>query len=194
LFKAMNILLHICCGPCLIYPFRRLKNQGFKIRGFYYNPNIYPSEEYTRRQEALEFLNKDLQLNIEYPKYRQSDFCQEVSSKENTLQRCAICWSLRLRKTAQQAKADGCAAFSTTLLVSPYQNHGLLKQVGHQIGQETGIDFYYEDFRPGFKQAQIEARHKGIYQQKYCGCRYSIRPEPMEQSLRHKALAGEPKT
>lgn len=170
----MDILLHICCGPCLIYPFSRLKNQGFKISGFYYNPNIYPASEYHRRVEGLEVLSKEFLLDIEYPEYRESDFFQAVNTQEDSSRRCVICWSLRLQKTASQAKKNGFAAFSTTLLVSPYQNHELLKQLGHQIGCQTGIDFYYEDFRPGFKQAQIDAKHKGIYRQKYCGCKYSM--------------------
>jgi epoxyqueuosine reductase len=176
----MNILLHICCGPCLIYPFGRLKDRGFQISGFYYNPNLYPPDEYHRRLEALKFLAKEFSLEVEYPEHRGADFFSAIESQEEPpkqeAQRCLICWSLRLRKTAQQAKKSGFAAFSTTLLVSPYQDHDLLKQLGRQIGQETGIEFYYEDFRPGFKQAQAEAKAKGIYRQKYCGCKYSMRP------------------
>jgi predicted adenine nucleotide alpha hydrolase (AANH) superfamily ATPase len=158
----------------LIYPFSRLKDQGFKISGFYYNPNIYPAGEYHRRVKALEVLCKEFSLDIEYSEHRESDFFQAIDTQEALSQRCAICWSLRLQKTACQAKKNGFSAFSTTLLVSPYQNHELLKQLGHQIGRQVGIDFYYEDFRPGFKQAQIDAKLKGIYRQKYCGCKYSM--------------------
>ena len=172
----MNILLHICCGPCLIYPFGRLKEQGIKISGFYYNPNIYPVDEYQRRVEALKTLSREFSLSVEYPGYREADFSQAIANQENLPQRCSSCWSLRLRATARQAKDNGFTAFSTTLLVSPYQNHELLKQLGYQIGQEAGINFHYEDFRSGFKQAQVEARNRGIYRQKYCGCRYSMPP------------------
>ncbi|MCX5698864.1 MAG: epoxyqueuosine reductase QueH [Candidatus Omnitrophica bacterium] len=169
----MGILLHICCGPCLIYPFSRLKDQGFKIKGFYYNPNLYPVSEYHRRVEALKILSQEFSLDVEYPEHKEGDFFQAINTPEGLSRRCVICWSLRLRETASQAKSNGFAAFSTTLLASPYQNHGLLKQLGRQIGQEIGIDFYYEDFRLGFKQAQLEAKRKGIYRQKYCGCSYS---------------------
>lgn len=169
----MNILLHICCAPCLIYPFKRLKDKGFKISGFYYNPNIYPETEYNRRKEALVSLSRDLEFKVDYPKYQQSDFAQAVSSKENIPQRCIICWSLRLRKAAEYAKENGLSVFSTTLLVSPYQDHELIKQLGSKIAKETDLDFYYEDFRVGFKEAQIEAKTKAIYRQKYCGCKYS---------------------
>ena len=169
----MDMLLHICCGPCLIYPFSRLIDQGFKIKGFYYNPNIFPISEYHRRVEALKILSQEFSLVVEYPEHKGSDFVQAINTPELLARRCVICWSLRLRKTAWQAKKNGFTVFSTTLLVSPYQNHGLLKQLGHQIAQEVGIDFYYEDFRLGFKQAQIEAKQRGIYRQKYCGCSYS---------------------
>ncbi len=171
----MEILLHICCGPCLIYPFSRLKDRGFKIKGFYYNPNLYPCEEYGRRKEALEVLNKDLQLEIESPKYQESDFSQAINAKENTPERCVICWSLRLQKTAKHAWENAIPLFSTTLLVSPYQDHQRLKQIGEKISEETGVDFYYEDFRVGFRQAYKEAKAKGLYLQKYCGCKYSIK-------------------
>jgi len=172
----MDILLHICCAPCLIYPFKRLKDKGFKISGFYYNPNIYPAQEYNRRKEALVSLSKDLEFSVDYPKYQQADFSQAVNFKENIPERCTICWSLRLQRTAEYAKENGFTTISTTLLVSPYQDHESLKQLGSKIAKEAGLDFYYEDFRCGFKQAQIEAKNKGIYRQKYCGCKYSMKP------------------
>ncbi len=169
----MEILLHTCCAPCLIYPLARLKDQGFKVKAFYYNPNIHPFSEYGRRKEAVEVFSKDLQLDLECSPYRPAEFFQAVNSKEGQPERCAICWSLRLQKTARQAKEAGFGAFTSTLLVSPYQNHELLKQLGNQIALDTGVDYYYEDFRPGFRQAHAEARGKGIYCQKYCGCIYS---------------------
>jgi epoxyqueuosine reductase len=174
-----DILLHICCGPCLIYPFSRLKERGFKLRGFYYNPNLYPLDEYPRRREGVERLSKEFFLEVEYPQHDSSDFLQAINAAGSLErpQRCIACWSLRLRKTAQAARANGLVMFSTTLLVSPHQDHDLLRELGHKIGREEGIDFYYEDFRPGFKQAQIQAKQKGIYRQKYCGCKYSQAPE-----------------
>lgn len=170
----MNILLHICCGPCLIYPFSRLKEKGLNIKGFYYNPNIYPLSEYDKRKESLGFLSKDLQLDVEIPEHRESDFFQAINTFENTKQRCMICWSLRLHRSAQYAKENNLEFFSTTLLASPYQDHMMLKQLGESIAKETGVGFYYEDFRLGFKAAYKEARQKGLYLQKYCGCKYSI--------------------
>jgi hypothetical protein len=133
--------------------------------------------------EALKILSQEFSLDVEYPDHKESDFFSAIDTSGLASQRCVSCWSLRLQKTADQAKKNGFKAFSTTLLVSPYQNHELLKQLGDQIGRKTGIDFYYEDFRSGFKQAQIEAKSKGIYRQKYCGCKYSIKPVGLSEPM-----------
>lgn len=169
----MKILLHICCGPCLIYPLRRLNDQGFKVKGFYYNPNIHPVSEYSRRKDAVMVLSNELQLELECPEYLPSEFSQAINANLHAPERCVDCWRLRLKKTALYAQENSFEAFSSTLLVSPYQNQELLKQLGSQVAKEVGVDFYYEDFRVGFRQAHEEARGKGIYCQKYCGCSYS---------------------
>jgi len=167
----MKLLLHACCAPCLIYPLERLKEKGFKVSGFFYNPNIHPFSEYKNRRQAVESFFKDLE--VIYPEYSPQEFFQAVNLNENNPQRCAICWALRLRKTAKTAQDKGFDYFSTTLLASPYQDQQSLKKIGSDISQGLGIDFYYEDFRPGFKKAHNEAKEKGVYCQKYCGCIYS---------------------
>ena len=171
--NVTKILLHTCCAPCLIYPLERLRDKGFEVKAFYYNPNIHPFSEYTRRKEAVEALSRDLQLEGQCSEYWPAEFFQAINGKEDLDKRCGICWSLRLQKTAKQAKENGFDAFSSTLLVSPYQNQELLKQLGDQIAQDAGVDFYYEDFRPGFRKAHTEAKSRGIYCQRYCGCIYS---------------------
>ena len=169
----MKILLHTCCAPCLIYPLERLKNKGLEVEAFYYNPNIHPFSEYNKRKEALEVLSRQLQLEIQFSEYQPAEFFQAINTKEDLFSRCAICWSLRLQKTALAARENGFQGFSSTLLVSPYQNQELLKQLGAQAARDAGVEFYYEDFRPGFKKAHDQAKCQGIYCQKYCGCIYS---------------------
>jgi hypothetical protein len=169
----MKILLHICCGPCLIYPLKRLNAQGLKAKGFFYNPNIHPLSEYSRRKEAVALLGDSLQFEVEYPEYKPSEFSQAIGSDLSAPQRCMHCWKLRLDRTAAYAKDNGFDAFTSTLLVSPYQSQESLKQLGSDAAKQAGVDFYYEDFRPGFRQAHTEAKNKGIYCQRYCGCSYS---------------------
>jgi len=169
----MSILLHICCAPCLIYPLERLKAKGVKIKGFYYNPNIYPPEEYLKRSQAVREFSQGGDLEVFYPQYRPQEFSRAIGAKQAAGERCLICWKLRLSRAAKQAQLEGFSSFSTTLLVSPYQDHESIKRLGIDIGKTAGVDFYYEDFRPGFGAAQKLAKALGIYRQKYCGCAYS---------------------
>ena len=169
----MKILLHTCCAPCMIYPLERLKGQGHNVTGYFYNPNIHPLVEFRNRKDAVKELSKELDFKVDYPGYAPEDFFRAVNLKETNPVRCQICWGLRLRRTAKESRAGGFDAFTTTLLVSPYQDQELLKKIGSGIAQEEGVEFYYEDFRPGFRQAHQEAKAKGVYCQKYCGCIYS---------------------
>ncbi len=169
----MRLLLHTCCAPCLIYPLERLTEKGFEVTGFFYNPNIHPFPEYNKRKEALAEFNKKSAIDIIYLDYSPWEFFRAINLKENKSERCAICWRLRLTKTAEFAKEKGFDCFSTTLLVSPYQDQELLRKTGEDISRVLKVIFYYEDFRPGFKKAQELAKEEGIYRQKYCGCIYS---------------------
>ncbi len=169
----MKLLLHTCCAPCLIYPLEQLRGKNFEVASFFYNPNIHPLAEYQNRKEAVGKFSKAAECEVIYPEYLPQEFFQAVNLKETTPQRCAICWKLRLKKTAESAKEKGFTHFSTTLLVSPYQDQELLKKIGTEIAKEEGIEFYYEDFRPGFREAHNKAYAQGIYCQKYCGCIYS---------------------
>jgi hypothetical protein len=166
-----KILLHVCCAPCLIYPLESLKNKGFQVSALFYNPNIHPFSEYKSRKQAIADLGKDVE--IDFPEYKPQEFFQAVNGKETSPGRCNICWEMRLRKAAIKANEIGCDYFTTTLLVSPYQDQGLLKNIGTEVSRQEGVGFFYEDFRPGFRKAHDEAKARGIYCQKYCGCIYS---------------------
>ncbi len=169
----MKLILHTCCAPCLIYPLERLRLKGFEVAAFFYNPNIHPFAEYRNRRQAVADYAAEAGAQVLYPEYRPEEFFRAVNDKEQHPGRCLICWGLRLRRAAKAAKENGCSAFSTTLLVSPYQDHGALLKIGDDIAEEEGVSFYYEDFRPGFRKAHNEAKAAGIYCQKYCGCIYS---------------------
>jgi len=170
----MSLLLHICCTPCVLYPIRQLLSAKFKeVTGFYYNPNIHPPSEYKKRRDALRDSEKKLGFKVIYPPYNMEEYFKKIASKEKSPDRCRLCWELRLSKTASFAKENGFDSFTTTLLISPYQNHDLLKEIGENISREKNIEFYYEDFREGFKESQLEAKKQDVYRQKYCGCVFS---------------------
>jgi predicted adenine nucleotide alpha hydrolase (AANH) superfamily ATPase len=157
----------------LIYPLERLKEKGHVVAGLFYNPNIHPLAEYNSRRQAVEDYGKLNHIEIIYAEYLPQEFFREVNYKETNPERCSICWSIRLKRTAQVAKERGFDYFSTTLLVSPYQDQESLRRLGSDISKEEAVEFYYEDFRTGFKKAHDDAKAKGIYCQKYCGCIYS---------------------
>jgi len=169
----MRLLLHICCASCLLYPLEVLRGKGFEVEGVFYNPNIHPWQEYNKRKEALEKFCELNSLTLEVPAYAPEEFFRQVNFNEQLPQRCQRCFSLRMNAVARLAKDKGFDGFSTTLLVSPYQDHQVLKLACEDAARQEGIVFYYEDFRVGFRSAHQKARQLGIYCQNYCGCIYS---------------------
>ena len=171
----MRLLLHICCGPCLIYPLKVLREKNFEVEGLFFNPNIHPSAEYKRRLGAAQSYAISKQMTLHNGDYNAEDFFNFLGGKEEKPARCNLCWQLRLEETARFAKDNNFDYFTTTLLVSPYQDQNLLKQIGSGIEKQNGAKFFYEDFRPGFREAHNQAKQAGMYCQKYCGCIYSMR-------------------
>ena len=169
----MNVLLHICCAPCAIYPVEKLRADGAQIAGFFYNPNIHPYSEYLKRKAEVEKYSKTSGLNVIYGDYDIEKYFQYVVDSEAIRDRCPVCWWIRLEKTAKYAKENGFDAFTTTLCVSPYQDQYVIKNIGEEVAKQTGIKFHFEDFKVGFKDSHNKARAQGMYCQNYCGCLFS---------------------
>ncbi len=167
-----SVLLHTCCGPCSTYVASSLRDQGLQVSLFWYNPNIHPFQEHQRRLEAVREFSRasDLPLIVEEG-YDMITYFQAVVGHES--ERCPDCYRLRLSKTAEAARGRGLHAFTTTLLISPYQRHDLLRDLGHELGRELGVEFHYQDFRQGFRESHRLSRELGLYHQGYCGCVYS---------------------
>jgi predicted adenine nucleotide alpha hydrolase (AANH) superfamily ATPase len=168
----MKILLHICCANCVIYPLQRIKESGWEVTGYFFNPNIHPYQEYQRRLDALRHYSDRIGLEIIYrDEYLLEDFLRNVSHHEK--ERCQYCYSLRLEATAQEAKRGDFGQFSTTLLQSTHQDHDQIREAGERVGKAVGIPFYYEDFRQGWRKGLEVSKAMGLYRQQYCGCIYS---------------------
>lgn len=164
----MDILMHMCCAPCAVYPVQVLQDKGFTVKGLFFNPNIHPKEEYDRRRQTLEQYSKIAGVPIEYiDSYMQSVWETFGGDAE---ERCEMCYSIRLQVAAKYAKEQGFRAYTTSLLVSPYQKHELIKKLGEKYAFESGVEFYYDDFRVGFREGQNKAKEMGLYRQKHCGC------------------------
>jgi predicted adenine nucleotide alpha hydrolase (AANH) superfamily ATPase len=168
----MRLLLHVCCGPCSLYPTQHFKNEKIYFEGYFYNPNIHPIEEFEKRKvnSTLAAKNSNFVLHIS------NHFNQEIweNYPYESLKRCEMCYHSRLSQTAIFASENGFDWFSTTLLVSPYQNHNLIKEIGEYYSRKYSVEFYYEDMRIGFREGQNLARSMELYRQKYCGCIKSI--------------------
>ena len=168
----MRILMHICCGPCAVYPLQQLRLRGHEVMGYFYNPNIHPYQEFRRRIDAVKLFCAQTESAIEIDEnYGLIEFLQKVVFHEQD--RCSHCYEMRLKQTVQSAAAKGIEAFSTTLLYSKYQNHQRLIDRCEQLAAEYGPRFYYEDFRIGWQQGIDESLRMGLYRQTYCGCVYS---------------------
>ncbi len=179
----MQILLHVCCGPCAIYPLRQFRNQGHSIKGYFHNPNIHPFKEFQRRIQAIEQLCEHENFEVIYDnKYGLKHFLRQVVFKEQT--RCLHCVEMRLEETAQKALALGADGFSSTLLYSRYQNHEHIRKTGEVTALKYNLEFLYEDFREGWQQGIDASIEKGLYRQPYCGCIYSEQ-ERYDKSLRN---------
>lgn len=179
--KIPTLLLHSCCAPCSSYVLEYLSNY-FGITVFYYNPNIYPDEEYEMRvREQQRFIRA-------FPAKHPIDFIEGAYDKERFYemargleavpeggQRCFQCYELRLREAGELAKARGFDYFTTTLSISPMKNAEKLNEIGLRLAEELGVSYLCSDFkkRNGYKRSTELSREYGMYRQDYCGCVYS---------------------
>lgn len=178
-----TLLLHSCCAPCSSYVLEYLSGY-FSITVFYFNPNIYPTEEYAMRvREQQEFIRR---FPARYPvsfvegDYDTARFYETVKGLEEEKEggaRCHACYRLRLREAGELAKRMGFDYFTTTLSISPLKDAGKLNEIGGQIGGEIGVRYLFSDFKKknGYKRSTELSKEYGMYRQDYCGCVFSYR-------------------
>ena len=177
--RKPNLLLHVCCGPCSSYVLEYLSNY-FEIAILFYNPNIYPKEEYIRRKEEMEEFVSKAYPNTKYIilDYNEKEFYDAVRGYEHLgerSERCFKCYELRLKKTVEYAKENGYDYFTTSLSISPYKVSSKLNEIGSNLEKEYGINYLYSDFKKknGYKRSIEISREYNMYRQEYCGCVYS---------------------
>ena len=178
-----NVLLHSCCAPCSVYCIDTLRAEGIEPTSLWFNPNIHPYQEYKARRDTLMTYAPAIGMElIVREDYGLRDFCRAVCGDID--HRCGKCYEMRLAETARYAAEHGFDSFTTTLLVSPYQQHELIAETARRMGERYGVTFLYRDFRPGFRAGQAKARELGFYMQKYCGCVFSEEDRYRKQILR----------
>jgi len=174
-----KLLLHICCAPCAVFPFRQLR-ESFRVTGFFYNPNIQPYSEYLFRQREVTGVarieNWDLVLG-DYEKARWEKEIRGLEREPERGARCPVCFYMRLRKTFEYAAAHQFHQVATTLSISPHKRIDQINTEGEKLAAEFGIGFLGRDFKKkdGYKKTRELSRLLGIRHQNYCGCIYSRR-------------------
>jgi len=172
----MKILIHTCCGPCAVLFTKHFaaQNPDYEPHLLWFNPNIHPLTEYRNRQQAAHAFAQAAELPIigADSDYGLRHFLQHVHTLDKGA-RCEYCYHSRLAFAAEQAVAAGLAAFTTTLLASPYQNFELIQRIGGDLARQHGLTFISPDFRANYRNGLAHAREMGLYMQKYCGCIFS---------------------
>lgn len=181
----MKILMHMCCGPCSTYPIDILRNKDIYVEGLFYNPNIHPAEEFENRKVNVKKFGEIVNLKIHYIDEFNQQKWEDFQGEEQ--KRCCMCYTTRLKIVAKYASEKDFDGYTTTLLVSPYQRHELIKNLGEEFAKKYGIKFYYEDFRTDFREGQRRAKEMDLYRQKYCGCIISFRDRQSKLNNRHNA-------
>lgn len=179
-----TLLLHSCCAPCSTYVLEYLA-KSFSITVFYYNPNIYPANEYDFREreqrELIEKMNAQVKYPIHFQKapYDPSVYYQAVQGHESDPERgarCHICYRLRLVAAAQAAKAQHLDYFTTTLSISPHKDAQVLNIIGREVAEQVGVAYLFSDFKKnnGFLRSCQLSEQFHMYRQSYCGCEFSM--------------------
>ena len=186
----MRVLLHTCCGPCATSVVAALREEGREVVGYYYNPNIHPAAEHERRGQSLAAVGEamDVPLIWSAPQDDLAAYLQAVAFREGS--RCQVCFNLRLREAARLAAKENFPAFTTSLLISPYQDQEMLRRAAAAAASEFGVEFVYRDYRPLYPDSRSRARALGLYLQKYCGCIFS--ETERRQAIARRRRGGAP--
>lgn len=173
-----KLLLHVCCAPCSTHPIEILKQQ-YDITMFFFNPNIYPDEEYAKRLNETIKISKMLNIPLLEIKEKENEWSKAIKGREKDREggkRCNVCFKHRLDRTARLAKLKGCDAFTTTLTVSPFKSSTIINKAGKELEEQYGVRFIKSDFKKddGFHKSIELSRKYSLYMQNYCGCLYSM--------------------
>ena len=179
--KVPKLLLHSCCAPCSSYVLEYLSNY-FEITVFYYNPNIFPENEYTKRileqQMLIDHMPHKYPVSFLAGSYDRERFFEIAEGLEHLKEggeRCFKCFALRLEETAKLAKEGGYDFFTTTLTISPLKNAAKLNEIGEEMAAKYAADFLPSDFKKkeGYKRSIELSKEYDLYRQNFCGCAFS---------------------
>ena len=187
--QVPRLLLHSCCAPCSSYVLEYLSNY-FEITVFYYNPNIFPENEYTKRILEQQMLISDMKMKHpvsflagNYDRARFYEIAAGLEHLKEGGERCFKCYELRLEEAAKVAQDGGFDFFTTTLSISPMKNAEKLNTIGTVVGEKYGVQYLQSDFKKknGYKRSIELSKTYNLYRQDYCGCEFSFRDRQLEK-------------
>ena len=167
-----EVLVHACCAHCTAYTVEHWRDLGYKVTVWWYNPNIHPFSEHQRRLEAMRMLAEKQEFPLIVASgYDVEEYFRRVAGNE--AERCGHCFRLRLGKTAEMAAGLGMQGFTSSLFISPHQQHELARCIGAESAAASGVEFLYADIRKRYSQSRHITKPLELYRQQYCGCLYS---------------------
>jgi len=165
--------------------------EGLTPELYFYNPNIQPAVEYERRITALRSYAAAAECELTVGAASAGEWLAVTDAGEAAgASRCAACFELRMRDAARTARLRGFRRFATTLAVSPYQDHDLLRRVAETAAAQTGVEYLHRDLRPLFERSYEESRRLGLYRQSYCGCVPSKWEAQLDKVARKRGQGG----
>jgi epoxyqueuosine reductase len=195
-----DLLLHACCGPCSTVAVPAWRAEGLEPVLRFFNPNVQPWWEYEKRLQSLRVFANAAGCRLMVARaagvsgaaasWAAPWLAVTAAGDAPQPERCAGCVAVRLREAARAARAGGFARFATTLTVSPYQDHALIRRAGEEAGEAEGIEYLHRDLRSHFKLSYAESRRLGLYRQSYCGCVPSKWEARLERLARRRGAAG----
>jgi predicted adenine nucleotide alpha hydrolase (AANH) superfamily ATPase len=179
MLRQKKLLLHICCAGCGAYVSQVLKEEGYSVVLYFYNPNIFPEDEQKMRLGEVKKVAQEFGLEYIIGDYDHSAWLEKVKDLElepEKGKRCLVCYRDRLESAAKAARAKNFRCFASTLSVSPHKLAGEISRIGNELAAQYDVEFLDRDFKKkdGFKQATILSRQLGIKRQDYCGCEFSM--------------------
>lgn len=195
-----KLLLHCCCAPCSSATLERLQDE-YEVDIYYYNPNIEPEAEFRKRAAEEERFVREFRLDggvrvltAEYDHGAFEEIARGREEMPERSERCYLCYELRMRKTAEYAKAHGYECFTTSLSISPYKSSRWINEIGERLERETGVRFLHSDFKKqnGYRRSIELSREYSLYRQDWCGCKYSRQERERKLAERAEKAAEEP--
>ncbi|UCG43985.1 MAG: epoxyqueuosine reductase QueH [candidate division WOR-3 bacterium] len=174
-----KLLLHVCCGPCATEVVVRVQDE-YEVVGFFYNPNIFPEDEYYKRLEEVHRLSALWHVLVDTGDYDHGRFLELVQGLEREPEggrRCEVCVRMRLEAAAKAARANGCSIVASTLTIGPSKKAGTINRIGREACAGQGVEFLEADWKKkdGFRRSVELSKDIGMYRQDFCGCEFSRR-------------------